>query len=235
MIKTILTIPQGDSGEVVFSIIRYGADLDRALEIVSDVFVRELRILDTDPRAARESGFVRDDWDSWAYSIVASVKGKPVGTGRLIWRPPSNLGFRISSSVQLEEFFSETSDLGEISGLAVRKDFRGKGIGCGIHYYRFLLAEHLGAKGVLASSSDTVSRHLSQMGYVTLLSEYTYKRYKTGRNIRVLQFLSLVEKEARETFRKRINERCPPPLLRAVLSSLENEIKRGLDIHPIEA
>lgn len=157
------------------------ADSERSLialyRLQHKVFVEENQyIINID-----ENSILKDLWDITSAKYIYVKNGnKIIGGGRNIYN--SEIGFRVSSSINLNNFFSNLDKVCEISGLAVVKEFRHYGIGNIIQYLRILIAINEGMNHIIASCYPSSSIHFEQMGFTIKLPSFEYKQYKTNQN-----------------------------------------------------
>jgi hypothetical protein len=203
------------------------------LGVAREVFTRELGVISGDLDNKNSDWDIEDEWDAWAYSVLAKVDGVVAGTGRLIWAPPKHLGFRVSSSIDIKSYFI-TENIAEISGLSVLPERRHSGIGTAIHYLRFMIAGILGADVMTASASKDTQRHLARMGFRVMCDNFTYRHYESSQSKRTFLALMMNDFNSVEKFKMCVRRKCSKTMIKAVEHIFELEIKQGLDYLPLK-
>lgn len=210
-------------------ILRERDDLARLFRRRYQVFFGELHV-------AAESSLqeYRDEWDDVAVNVVAEEDDEILGGGRLIFNPGS-LGFRVSTSLDLGEYFADISTLGEISGLFVLPQCRHEGIGHAIHWARLEIARALNLQAVIASAYPETAAHLRHLGFVLLNAEFSYTRYPAERSFSQFLSFDLLSEASWNSLLQALSERLGWTSLESVQADLEEETHREFNYLPIRA
>jgi hypothetical protein len=166
--KTSFKIAQGES------------ELNKIYKFQHSIFVADEELLENN------NNLLKDEWDSFSYHIFCKKDNKIIGDGRLIKN--STAGFRVSSSININEYFSDNNTIFEISALCVDKSARHLGIGLSIHYLRLILASHLSGNFAIASCFKSNAMYLVSLGFEVIVDNFHYKQYKTPESSTFLAF-----------------------------------------------
>ena len=125
-----------------------------------------------------QENILTDEWDKVSIHVFCKSEEQIVGDGRLI--PYSPLGLRVSSSIELERYFTNLNEVCQLSALAVLPEFRHLSIGNAIHYFRIMLALKLKFRYVTASCFPEIAEFLIEIGFEIVVDRFVYKRYSSG-------------------------------------------------------
>lgn len=169
--------------------------------------------------------------DPYSLNTCIYDNSKLIGAGRMLINPPSHLGFRISTSLNLDKYFQPSSVISEFSGVAISKEYRKKGLYYQTLLMRFLLAKHFKVEYIFAIASENITKIFEKVGYSVVEENFIYKHMKALRNFLIMDISNKRKNEALEEL---ILNKVENEAAIAINSFVHNEIEKGLNIFPIK-
>jgi hypothetical protein len=114
----------------LFKVANNQSELQEIYKLQYKVFVQDKELLDES-----NSRLLVDEWDSHSYHAFCKFGDRIIADGRLIRN--SEFGFRVSSSINLNDYFVNLDRLFEISGLAVANGYRQLGFKVVINHFHY--------------------------------------------------------------------------------------------------
>jgi len=151
-------------------------------ELRYNIFSKELNLL-----SENKNEIYLDAWDQFSTHIFAKRGNNIIGSGRII-HFNDKFGFRVSSTIDLNNYFKYLKDIVEISGLCVSKSERNKGIGTSIQYLRINYALRTKINKIIATTFHNNKIYFIKFGFKVLIDNIIYKNYESSKSSILLYY-----------------------------------------------